>query len=223
MENKSSFRIFTLTILAIGLITSIGTTFFCSCNNPKKHKANNDISIDSNVIISKSYGVYNYNEKKILFEDNEIECTFSQVIDGSSCASNIYLNFIPKSNITSKIIHIAGKMKWQQDQKSIACPFILCHIGTSIFNNTTQVEDDSFISDSLITDKFKNIAGQNNSLLYNIEFCDTAYKPIPINVDKVIIELEIDINSKGETKHYRKTVDLDEVIHKNQIPLGRND
>ncbi len=222
MKSKLTYRLFHRTYLKFGQVIFALTILLSACNNVENGTEKNSLSLDSNIVISKIYGEY---LKEIeLFKDNEIKCTFSQVIDGSSCMANIYLNFIPQSKNESKITSITGQMKWKQNGQVVPSPFIICHIGTTIYNNNEQILDDSFISYSLITEKFKNISGQNNMLSYNIEFCDSTYNPTPFNVDAIIVDLKIGVNSSGNIKEFDRTVTLDAITRRNSIPKGyRND
>lgn len=222
MKNKPTDSLFQGTYLKLGQIIFVFTILLSACNNVKNSTVKNSLSLDSNIVISKIYGEYS---KEIeLFKDNEIKCTFSQVIDGSSCGANIFLHFIPQSKTESKITSISGQMKWKQNGQVVPSPFLICHIGATIYNNTDQISDDSFISYSLITEKFKNISGQNNMLLYNIEFCDSTYKPTPFNVDAIIVDLKIGVNSSGKIKEFDRTVTLDAITRRSSLPKGyRND
>lgn len=198
-------------VLSIFILTS------CSQNTKEQETDLNN----SDIIISKYYG--DDSEKFIAFEGSEIKCKVSQVIDGVSCMNNIYLDFIPLSNTETVITNITGQMKWQQNGKITPSPFYLTHITPVLNEKEERFDDSSNTSSEFIADKFKKISGVNNSLMYNIEFSDSTYKNIPINVDKVIVDFQIDLTTNGKTKHYNKSIDLNEVIHKNKIPTGRND
>ena len=196
-----------------------------SCNrqtDSATKQANKNSLTVPDTIISKYYG--NDTGETELFNDDEIKCTMSQVIDGSSCASNIFLYFSSKTKKDIKIETLTGQMSWKQKEKVIASPFMLESINVIIFNNDQLIDQSSFSSSKLITNKFKSISGIGTQLTYDITFSDPAYKNIPSSVEEVIIDLQFDISINGKIKPYKKAIDLKENIRKTIIPFGqRND
>lgn len=187
----------------------------------KKQEGKN-ISATPDTIISKYYG--NDTGEVQLFNDGEIRCAISQVIDGSSCQADIYLYFTPQSSNETQITNVTGQMKWQYGGKIIPSPFLLSNTSITIFNNGDHVAESSFMANETITKKFKKISGVHNELLYNLKFSDSTYKNIPTYVERVIIDLQIDLATNGKIKQYKKTVDLNAKINKIIIPFGlRND
>ncbi len=186
-----------------------------------KQENKNSLTVPD-TIISKYYG--NDNGETELFNSAEIKCTMSQVIDGSSCASNIFLYFSSQTKKEIKIETLTGQMRWKQKGKVIASPFILESINVIIFNNDKLIDQSSFSSSKLITNKFKSISGIGNQLTYDITFADPTYKNIPISVEEIIIDLQFDISINGKLKRYKKAIDLKENNRKMIIPFGqRND
>jgi hypothetical protein len=191
-------------------------------SDPVTKQANKNSLTVPDTIISKYYG--NDTGETELFNDDEIKCTMSQVIDGSSCASNIFLYFSSQAKKDIKIETLTGQMSWKQKEKVIASPFILESINVIIFNNDQLIDQSSFSSSKLITNKFKSISGIGNQLTYDITFADPTYKNIPSSVEEVIIDLQFDISVNGKLKQYKKVIDLKENIRKTIIPFGqRND
>lgn len=208
----------------ISLFISVYILLFSCGGQTESTKVREDknISATPDTIISKYYG--NDIGQIQLFNDGEIKCDIAQVIDGSSCSADIFLYFIPQSSNETIITNITGQMKWQHDGKIIQSPFLLSNTGITVYNNDHQVAESSFMSNETITEKFKKISGVHNELLYNLKFSDSTYKNIPSYVEKVIIDLQIDLETDGKIKKYKKTVDLDAKIHKIIIPFGqRND
>ena len=209
---------FLKTILILGLFI---LQIACDRQTDSSNKSKVENSDSLNTIISKYYG--SATDEMLLFNDKGVKCTLSQVIDGSSCAADIFLYFNPQQNILTKIENVTGQMKWQQNGQIIPSPFLLSHISTTLFNNDDKIADTSFTSPKFITEKFKTLSNLSNSLIYNIEFSDSTYKNIPSNVEKVILDLQIEIITNGKKTQYKRSVYLDAIIHNNIIPSGRND
>ncbi len=202
--------------------------FFCvsillfSCGGQTETKKKQISVPPPDTIISKYYG--NDTGEVQLFNDGEIRCTISQVIDGSSCQADFYLYFTPQSSNETQITSVTGQMKWLQSGKIYASPFLLSNISIRVFNNDNVVAESSFMSNETITNKFKKISGVHNVLLYILMFSDSTYKNIPTSVEKVIIDLQIDLATNGKIIRHNKTVDLDAKTRKYIIPFGqRND
>jgi hypothetical protein len=157
----------------------------------------------------KSYRTFETRVDKIeVFSDNEIVCDFSQVIYDNSTSANIYLDFKPTSDAEIVIEGLAGQITWQQHRQIISSPLLLSSINIGIFKNGNRSFDSTFATFSIISNKFKKILGANNSLLYNLKFRDTALSFIPKNVDKLFIELNINIKSNDKIKQFKKTIEL---------------
>ncbi|MBK6986552.1 MAG: hypothetical protein IPH32_18280 [Bacteroidetes bacterium] len=163
-------------------------------------------------IISKYYG--NDTGETELFNDDLIKCTMSQVIDGSSCASNIFLYFSSKTKKEIKIETITGQMSWKQKEKVIESPFTLESINAIIFNNDKLIDQSSFLSSKLITNKFKSISGIEDQLTYDITFADPTYKNIPSSIQEVIIDLQFEISINGKLKQYKRQLALKKIFVK---------
>jgi len=109
--------------------------------------------------------------------------------------------------------------KWTNHTK----PLLLSHIGVTIVDNNDMNADSSFSPGEFITEEFKTISGIDKGFTYNLEFFDSTYKSIPKTVNKVMVDLEMDIKSNEKIKHYTKTLVFDEKIHIIKVPSGRND
>jgi hypothetical protein len=157
----------------------------------------------------KSYRTFETRVKKInVFSDNEMVCDFSQVIYDNSNSANIYLDFKPTSDAEIVVEGLTGQINWQQQRQIISSPLLLSSINIGIFENGSRGLDSTFKTYSTISNKFKKISGVNNSLLYNINFRDTTLSFIPNDVDKLFIELDINIKSNDKIKHLKKTIEL---------------
>lgn len=159
-----------------------------------------------------------------LFSDGEVECFMGQIIDQCASRAKIFLRFTPQLNNIILITDVKLQMKWLQNGKIIPSSFVLSEVGIDLYNYGNTISSSNFGSNELITEMYRKIEDKNNELLYTFNFDDPTYKSIPSNVERVIIELQINYTTKGKAKRFKKSIDLDPKIHKIVMPHGsRND